>query len=264
MSISSRPDVPAGRAGSAQHGESPQYDQNLDRQLCRWGGVAGLAGAILMLGAGVVVGVLGLPDASDVETLTDFADIESGRIAEHFLYLGALMLFALHFLVLYRLLKTAHPAAALFGTASAEFGLAIMAASSLLHVATSPLADMYTDPDTPPEDLPAIEYAWHGAQSVFDTMLATGVLLVPIGIVLLGIAMWNSPAFSIRLTWLTLGLGTAGIVGAAIAVVNPGSGFAAASVLAIAAFHLSTGWRTFELGNRESTDPTDGQPTPDD
>ena len=48
----------------------------------------------------------------------------------------------------------------------------MMAASSLLHVSTAPLAELYTDPDTAPEDLPAIEYAWHGAQSVFDTMLA--------------------------------------------------------------------------------------------
>ena len=68
---------------------------------------------------------MGLPDASDVETLTDFADIESGRIAEHFLYLGALILFALHVLVLHRLLKTAHQAAALFGAAVAEIGLII-------------------------------------------------------------------------------------------------------------------------------------------
>jgi hypothetical protein len=29
--------------------------------------------------------------------------------------------------------------------------------------------------------LGAIESSWYGAQSVFDTMLATGVLLVPIG-----------------------------------------------------------------------------------
>jgi hypothetical protein len=215
-----------------------------------------------MVAVGVVVGALGLPDASDVETLTDFADIESGRIAEHFLYLGALMLFALHVLVLYRLLKTAHPAAALFGTAIAAFGFVIMAASSLLHVATSPLADLYTAPDTPAEDLPSIEYAWHGAQSVFDTMLATGVLLVPIGILLLGVAMRSAPAFGSRLTMLTIALGTVGIIGAAIAIVDPGSMFSAVSVLAIVVFHLSTGWRTLALGNEVSIDPTNREPTP--
>jgi hypothetical protein len=260
MAISSPHGVVARRAASVRRGDSPESDQNQDRQLSRWGGVAGLAGAVLMLGAGVVVGVLGLPDASDVETLTDFADIKSGRIAENTLYLGALMMFALHTFVLYRLLEEVHPAAALFGTVTAAFGLVIMAASSLLHVATSPLADLYTDPDTPPEGLQSIEYAWHGAQSVFDTMLTTGILLVPIGIVLLGVAMWSAPAFGRRLTLLSLGLGTVGIVGAAIAVIDPGSASSAVSVLATVAFYLSTGWRTLALGNEGSIDLTDPEP----
>ncbi len=263
MSTSSRLDVSATPAGSERPGPSSSHpEETPDRQLIRWGGVAGLAGVVSLLGSVAVVVALGLPDASDVETLTDFADIESGRIAEHFLYLGALMLFALHILVLHRLLRTAHPAAALFGTAVAEFGLVIMAASSMLHVSTSPLADLYTDPDTPPEDLQAIEYAWHGAQSVFDTMLATGVLLVPIGIVLLGVAMRRAAAFGHRLTMLTIGLGTVGIIGAAIAIVVPGSAFSAASVLAIALFHLSVGWRTLTLGNEVTIDLTDSEPTP--
>ena len=254
MSISPRLDVPARRTTSQQHGGSSQLERNPDQQLWRWGGAAGLAGGILLIGSGVAVGALGLPDASDVETLTDFADIESGRIAEHFLYLGALVLFALHVLVLQRLLQTAHRAAALFGAAVAEFGLLIMAASSLLHVSTSPLADLYNDPGTSPEDLRSIEYAWHGAQSVFDTMLATGVLLVPIGIVLLGIAMRSTPAFGSRLAMLAIVLGAVGIIGAAIAVIDPGSMFSAISVLAIVVFHLSTGWRTLKLGSETSSE----------
>jgi hypothetical protein len=204
-----------------------------------------------------VVGVLGLPDASDVETLRDFVDIEAGRNAEHALYLGALMLFALHASVLHRVLRTAHPAAALFGAVTAAFGLVIMAASSLLHLSTSPLADLYTAPGTSVEDRAMIEYAWHGTQSVFDTMLATGVLLVPIGIVLFGVAMRSSPAYGLRLTWLTFGLGTVGLIGAAIAVVIPGSAFSAAGVLAIVAFHIGSGWRMVTLGRVDGHDFAD-------
>jgi hypothetical protein len=215
-----------------------------------------------MLGSVVVVVGLGLPDASDPETLTDFADIESGRIAEHFLYLGALVLFALHAFVLQRLLRPAHPAAALFGTVVAAFGLVIMAASSMLHVSTAPLADLYTAPDASADDQQMIEYAWYGAQSVFDTMLATGVLLVPIGIVLFGIAMRNSPAFGPRLTWLTIGLGVVGVIGAAIEAIDTGSDLSAASVLAIVVFNLSVGWRTLTLGSDESLDLTDGAMAP--
>ncbi len=256
MAASSTRTAPATRASSDGHGPPPQSDQDQDRQLIRWGGIAGLAGPILLIASAVVVGVLGLPDASDVETLTDFADIESGRIAEHFLYLGALILFALHVVVLHRMLRPAHQAAALFGTVIATFGLVIMAASSVLHVSTSPLADLYNEPSASPEDLRAIEYAWHGAQSVFDTMLTTGVLLVPIGIVLFGIAMSKSSAFGSGLTWFTVGLGVIGVVGAVIAVIDPGSMSSAAAVLAIALFHLTTGWRMFRLGGHDSIDLT--------
>jgi len=244
----SRSEVSSRPAGAAPLGRSSPVEASADRQLSRWGGVAALAGVGLMLGAFVVVGVLGLPDASDVETLTDFADIEAGRIAEHFLYLGALMLLALHVLVLHRLLKEADPAASLFGAAVAEVGFVVMAASSMLHVSTSPLADLYTAPDASSADREAIEYAWHGAQSVFDTMLTTGVLLVPIGIVLLGIAMRSAAEFGPRLGLAALTLGAVGVVGAVTAIVDPGSAFTAASVLAIVVFHAITGWRTLRLG----------------
>ena len=44
MAISSRHDASARRAAPVQGGESPQSVQYPDRQLSRWGGIAGLAG----------------------------------------------------------------------------------------------------------------------------------------------------------------------------------------------------------------------------
>ena len=114
MADSTPLDVSAKRTPSAQRDEGSRSDRTPDRRLCRWGGVAALGGVLLMVGTAVVVGVLGLPDASDVETLTDFADIETGRIFEHFFYLGAVVMFALHALALHRLLVRANPAATSF------------------------------------------------------------------------------------------------------------------------------------------------------
>lgn len=224
-------------------------DTDANQQLRQWGGVAGMVGAALLLGAGLVVGIMGLPDASDVETLTDFEDIRSGRIAEHFLYLGSLIFLALHVLTLYRFLRRDHPAAALFGAATAAFGFVIMAASSLLHVATSPLSDLYVSADTPADDLPSIEYAWHAGQSVFDTMLTTGVLLVPIGLLLLGVAMLAGSTFTRALGWFTVGLSAVGTLGAVIAVVDPGSAFSALGVVAIALVGATTGWHLLRHRN---------------
>jgi len=249
MSISSEPRTSAQRAAARRDDGRTQSEESADRQLSRWGGRAAATGVALMIGAVAVVVGLGLPDASDVETLTDFADIETGRILEHFFYLGAVMMFALHAVVLHRLLRRANPAAALFGTAVAEFGFVAMAASSVLHISTTSLAGLYTSPDTPAEDLPSIEYAWYGAQSVFDTMLVTGVFLVPIGIMLFGIAMLNAPAFGPRLAWFSIGFGAVGVFGAAAEIIDPSLELAALGVLAIVVFHLVVGVRTMKLGH---------------
>lgn len=254
MAISSKTDVPMSTETSLEQSGMLQPDESGDRQLSRWGGVAALAGVASLVGSVIVVVALGLPDASDPETLTDFADIESGRIAEHFFYLGALVLFALHVFVLHRLLKAAHPAAALFGTVLQAFGLVIMAASAMLHVSTAPLARLYSTPDTPAEDLRAIEYAWNAAQSVFDTMLATGLLLVPIGMALLGVAMRGSSPYGRRLPWVAVGLGFAGTIGAAVEAVDTDSDLSAVSVLAMVVFHLFIGWRTLTLGTKAQID----------
>jgi hypothetical protein len=239
----------------ARKGDSIEFlasvEKGADRRLLRWGGVAGVAGALFMFGTLAVVTVLGLPDASDVETLTEYPDLAGGRIAEHFLYLGALVLFALHVLVLYRMLRPAHPAASLFGAATAVMGFITMAASSLLHVSTAPLSDLYVAADA--ADRAAIEAAWVGAQSVFDAMLATGVLLVPIGLLLLGLAMRSFPAIASSIMWLTIGIAAVGVIGAVIAIIDPGSMFAAISVLGMTVVLLATGWQMLRVraGMRE-------------
>ncbi|MEO1059902.1 MAG: DUF4386 family protein [Actinomycetota bacterium] len=220
-----------------------------DRRLLRWGGVAGLGGVFLLLASVVVVLSFGLPDAADLETLTDFDDLEVGRIAEHFLYLGALVLFALHVVVLRRALHAADPAAALFGAVVALFGFVILAASSVLHVSTAALSDLYEDPSRSADGRESIEYAWAGAQSVFDTMLVTGLLLVPVGLALLGVAMRHAPGFGPRLATSCLVLGGLGFVGAAIETVDTSTDLSALSVLAMVAFSLIVGWRLLRLGS---------------
>ena len=56
-------------------------------------------------------------------------------------------------------------------------------------------------------DQGAIEYAWRGAQSVFDTMLTTGVLLVPIGIVLLVSPCGGFRRLVFQISMFSIGLG---------------------------------------------------------
>jgi hypothetical protein len=218
-----------------------------DRELRRWGGWAAVGGVVAMLATFVVVVGFGLPDASDPETLTDFTDLRTGRILEHFCYLAALVLLALHVLVLHRMLASAHGPAALFGTAIAELGFTALVASSVLHVATSPLADRYADAGTSAERQ-SVEDAWTASQAVFDTMLATGLLLVPIGLVLLGIAMHRSASFGPLIGWTAVGLGAVGTAGATFEIIEPDLELSGLSVLAMVVVLTVTGWRMLRTG----------------
>ena len=132
----------------------------------------------------------------------------------------------------------------------------LMATCALLHVSTAPLADLYESQDANPTDQRAIEYSWHAAQSVFDTMLATGVLLVPTGIALFGVAMWTTTSFGRRLAVFSVGLGAVGTLGAAIAIVDPSSDVDAVSVLAMTVLFLSVGWRTLNLRRKMTATPS--------
>ncbi|MBT8241015.1 MAG: hypothetical protein KJN63_07290 [Acidimicrobiia bacterium] len=59
--------------------------------------------------------------------------------------------------------------------------------------------------------------------------------------------MWSEPAFGRRTARIAIALGLVGCIGAAIAVVVPGSDVSAAAVLSIVAFHLVSGVRTLTL-----------------
>jgi magnesium-transporting ATPase (P-type) len=213
-----------------------------ERQLTRWGGFAGFVGGLLLLGAFLVVGAVGLPDTSNLDSLTDFPDIETARIVENALYLGALVMFALHSLALSRMLWSTNPAPALFGAATSVLGLVTLIAGALLHVTTATMSDLYVASDTSASERQTIAYVWQGAQSVFDTLLITGALLVAVGILLFGLAMRSSATFGPVISWVSIGLGSLGIVGAAVGVVDPGSPAVAGSILGLLVFHLCTGW----------------------
>ncbi len=223
-------------------------DRPPDARLRAWGGAVGIGGVLMLLGSVIVVVSLGLPDASDVETLRDFDDIRSGRIAEHLFYLGALVSFALQIVVLQRLLDTVDRAASLFGAVVGSFGFAILAASSMLHVSTAALSDRYADPGASASDRAAIEHSWAGAQSVFDTMLVTGLLLVPVGIVLIGVAMWRASWCGPWLARTSIGLGVLGFAGALAEAIDTSNDLSAISVLAMTVFAVTVGWRMLHPG----------------
>lgn len=214
-------------------------------RVLRWGGIAGMLGGALMLTSLIVVGALGLPDTSDMASLLTFPDISTGRIVENTLYLAALTLWAFHLLALYWALRNTSLALALYGSALGIFGVVVLAAGALPHIATAVLSDLYHSPLASAADQTTLVFVWRGSQSVFDALLTTGALLAPLGLVTLGAAMRHSPAYGSRFGWFSIALGVVGFAGAAVSVVDAASLAIAASILGLMAFHLVVGWKTY-------------------
>ena len=159
--------------------------QVVDRAMIRRGGLAGLGGSAALFAAFATYPIFDLPEVDKVESLTNFPEIVTGRIFENSLYLAALVLWAVHFVALGRAVRTtANPTRSLVPVVGV-FGLMIMAAGALIHVATLELSDRYIAA-AGNETLQAnIVLVWQGAQAIFNTLLVTGAAIVPLAMAVL-------------------------------------------------------------------------------
>jgi Domain of unknown function (DUF4386) len=219
-----------------------------ERSVLRWGGLAGILGAILFILVFVVVIVFVGPDPAEPEgPVRRFPDVRAARTVENGLYLAVLILWVIHFLALYRALRGPSLAPALFGSVLGMLGLVVLAAGALPHVATVPISDRYHAPGATPEEQATLHLLWQATEGIFDAMLVVGLLLLPIGLVALGVAMLGSPAFGKGYGRACLLLGAIGVAAAAVLLVDPQSPIALVGVLALTVFHLVLGWRVYRL-----------------
>jgi len=186
-------------------------------------------------------------DITAEQSLTTFPEIRAARIVENTLYLAILLLWVLHFLALHRGLRNIRPTPALFGTVLSILGLVLLAAGALPHVATAPLSDLYQSPEATPSDQTTLVLLWHGIDAVFDALLYTGLVIVPLGLMALGVAMLGTPQYGRRIGRSTVALGVAGLAAAAAVLVGGPPKMAAVGVLALIGFHLTLGWKTLKL-----------------
>jgi hypothetical protein len=219
-----------------------------EKSVLRWGGLAGILGAIIFVLVFVVVIVfVGADPAQPEGELMRFPDIRAARTVEDGLYLVVLILWVAHFLALYRALRGASLAPALFGSVLGIVGLGVQATGALPHVATAPISDRYHAPRSTPEDQATLVLMWQATEGIFDALFGAGLLLVPIGFIALGVAMLGVPAFGTGFSGVSVVLGVVGVVAASVLLVDPLSLSAFVGVLALIVFHLVVGWKVYSL-----------------
>ena len=219
-----------------------------EKSVLRWGGLAGMLGGILFILVMVFVVVFVPPDPADLAGfVTRFPDIQATRVVENGIYLVALLLEVPLFLALYRALRKTSLAPALFGSVLGIVGLVVMVASTTPHVAHAPLSDLYHAPGATPADQATLALLWQALWGINDTMLYVGFFVVPIGLILLGVAMLGAPAFGKGLGGVSVVLGVLGLVAAVLQLVDYASPVGAGSYFACLIFYLILGWKVYSL-----------------
>jgi hypothetical protein len=221
-----------------------------EKSVLRWGGLAGMLGGILFILVWVVVGAgpVGMEDPATLEEwVMRFPDIKAARVVENVMYLMALILEVLLFLALYRALRRTSLAPALFGSVIGILGLTVMIVGTTPHVAHAPLSDLFHAPGATPADQATLALLWQATWGIFDAMLYVGFFVVPVGLILLGVAMLGAPAFGKGFGGVSVVLGVVGLVAAVLQMVDPSSMIGAGSYFACLIFYLVMGWKVYRL-----------------
>jgi hypothetical protein len=221
-----------------------------ERGVLRWGGLGGMLGGVLLILTWVVViaGPVGMEDPADLAGwVTRFPDIRAARVVENLLYLVALILEVTLFLALYRALRRASLAPALFGSVLGILGLVVYMVGALPHVAHALLSDLYHAPGATAGDQATLALLWQATWGIFDAMLYVGFFVVPTGLIALGLAMLGAPAFGKGFGGVSILLGVVGLVAAVLQMVDPSSMIGAGSYFACLIFYIVLGWRVFSL-----------------
>jgi hypothetical protein len=219
-----------------------------DRSILRWGGLAGIVGSVLFIVVFAIVAIFaGAEPAGPAGPITRFPDIRVARTVENGLYLAVLALWVPLALALFHSLRSTRPASALFGCALNIFGLAVLAAGAIPHVVTSRLSDLYHAAGVTPDERATLVLLWQANAAMFDALLLVGLLVMPVGVILFGIAMRQDTAYGKVAGSISVALGVVGLAAAMVMLVDPLSAAAALGVFALIGFHLVAGWKTYRL-----------------
>lgn len=219
-----------------------------EKSVLRWGGLAGILGSIIFILAMVFVGVVIGPDPTDLTGwVARFPEIHMLRVVENGIYLVALLLEVLFILALFWTLRKTNLAPALFGSALGIVGLVAMIVSATPHVAHAPLSELYHATGATPEAQATLALMWQATWGVFNAPLYVGFFVVPIGFILLGVAMFSSPDFGKGFGWMSVVLGVVGCVAAILQMIDPASMIGAISYFTLIICFFVLGRKAYSL-----------------
>ena len=100
-------------------------------------------------------------------------------------------------------------------------------------------------------------FLWQATMGILEAMLVIGLLLVPIGLICLGLAMLRAPAFGKGFGAASVVLGALGFGGASLMWIEPASVLGPVfGLFTLIIFHFVLGWKVYRL-SRQPADITE-------
>ena len=220
-----------------------------EKSVLRWGGLAGILSPILTLFTAITLFGFVPPAPAGTYPTGLIAMYPNETVAmtigETF-SLASAMVAVMFYLSLYRVLRAARFAPALWGTGLSLLGLAVLAVEGVPRIAYSVISNLYNAPGATQQTQATLALAWQTTQGIFTEMDTAAVIFLTTGYVLLGIAMLRHPAFGKRLGLVSTVLALAALVG--VYILGVGSAlYAPLGLFALIVVPLILGWRLYSL-----------------
>jgi hypothetical protein len=219
-----------------------------ERSLLRWGGLAGVVGAIVFLVSIVYqVAFVGTnTTAAGAGPVMRFPGVQTQIIVGQTLFLVGVLLFVPLFIALYRTLRGSSLAPALFGGLLSFLGLAVLAVESEPNVAMAQISAQYHAAGATAAQQATAVQLWQATQGMFNEFDTCAYIFLSVGFIMLGIAMLRTPSFGKALGSISAAFGVAGLIALASFAVDSAA-FSPFALLTFAVFPLLFGWKVFRL-----------------
>lgn len=217
-----------------------------ERSLLRWGGLAGIVGAIVFLCSIIYqVAFVGTgTTAAGAGPVIRFPGLQTQIIVGQTLFLVGVLLFVPLFIALSLALRRSSLAPALFGGFLSFLGLAVLAVESEPNVAMAQISAQYHAAGATAVQQATAVQLWQATQGMFNEFDTCAYIFLSVAFIFLGVAMLRAPSFGKILGGLSAAFGVAGLVALASFPVDSGS-FAPFALITFAIFPLLMGWKLY-------------------
>jgi hypothetical protein len=222
-----------------------------EKSVLRWGGLAGILAFIVWI---IEMPLYGFVDPFTPEGLTKFTDTRAALGLSTILMMTIAFLSVAFVLALYRALRGANLAFALFGSVFGVIGyIATALGDASTFFAFSPISNLNQAPAATPETQATAVLLWQTTQGITSTFFFVGSLFMTICFIVLGVAMLRAPAFGRRFGVVSIILGLIGVVGVVASLFitgETGMQIMGIAVFANIIFLPLFGWKVYSLSRQ--------------